>query len=66
MNSSGLAFCLGLCLLSVLENPVVFPVPAFNGFMKKRSFNVQGLVLQEVSLVFAVCTLLLYFGCSLP
>ena len=37
----------------------MFPSPETNGFMKKRSYNVQGLVLREVSLVNAVCTLLL-------
>lgn len=37
-----------------------------NGFMEKRSYTVQGLVLQEGSLVYVVCTLLLCFGCSFP
>ena len=37
-----------------------------NSFMKKRSYTVQGLALQEVSLVCAVCTLLPCYGCSFP
>ena len=44
----------------------MFPAPERNGFMKKRSYNVQGLALQEVSLVCAVCTPLPCHGCSLP
>ena len=42
----------------------MFPAPKNNGFMKERSYNVQGLVLQEVSLVYAACTLMLCYGCS--
>ena len=42
----------------------MFLAPKGNGFMKKRSYTVRGLVLQEVSLVYAVCTLLLYLACS--
>lgn len=42
----------------------MFPAPESNGFMKKRSYIVQGLVLQEVSLAYAEGTLLLCFGCS--
>jgi len=37
-----------------------------NGFMKKKSYTVQDLVLQELSLVCAMCTLLLCFGCFFP
>ena len=48
----------------MLGKPVMFHAPERNGFMKKRSYTVQGLVLLEVSLVYAVCTLLLCFGCS--
>ena len=65
MNSSILAFCVGLCLLCV-RKLVMFPAPKSNGFMKKRPYAVQGLPLQEVSLVYAACTLLLCFGCSFP
>ena len=43
----------------------MFSAAETNGFMKKRSYTVQGLALQEVSLVYAVCTLLLCFGCPL-
>ena len=42
----------------------MFPAPESSGFMKKRSYNVQGLALQEVSLVCAAYILLLYYGCS--
>lgn len=42
----------------------MFPDPVSNGFMKKRSSIVQGLVLQEVPLVCAACSLLLCFICS--
>ena len=42
------------------------PTPESKGFMKKRSYNVQGLAHQEVSLVCAVCTLLLYYGFTTP
>ena len=50
---------------SVLGKSIMVPAPESNGFMKKRSDNVQELVLQEVSLIYAVCTLLLCYGCSL-
>ena len=50
----------------MLEKPVKFLPPESNGFMKKRPYTVQGLVLQEVSLVYSVYTLLLCFGCSFP
>ena len=43
----------------------MFPPLESNGY-KKRSYTVQSLVLQELSLVYAVCTLLLCFGCSFP
>ena len=43
---------------SVLGEPVMFLAPESNGFMK-RSYNDQGLVLQELSLVYAACNLLL-------
>ena len=39
---------------SVLERPVNSPAPESNSFMKKRSCSIQGLVLQGVSLMFAV------------
>ena len=51
-------FCL------VLFYVLGLPAPKSNGFMKK-SYTVHGLVLQEVFLVYAMCTLLLY-GCSIP
>ena len=63
LNSSILAFCLGLSLC--VGKSVKFPVPERNGFVKKKSYTVLGLVLQEVSLVYAVCTLLLCYGCSI-
>ena len=44
----------------------MFPPPDRNGFMKQRSYTVQNLALQEVSLVYAMCALLLFFGCSFP
>ena len=50
----------------MLEKCIMLPVPASNDVMKKRSYNVQGLALQEVSLVCAACTVLLCFGCSIP
>ena len=43
----------------------MFPAPESNGFMEKRSYTVQGLSLQEVSLVYAACALLLCFDCSI-
>ena len=43
----------------------MFPAPESNSFMQKRSYTVQGLVLQEVSLAYAECTLLLRYGCSI-
>ena len=51
MNSS-IFFC-------VLEKSVIFPALESNSFMK-RSYNVKGLVFQGVSLVCAVCIVLLY------
>lgn len=50
----------------MLEKPVMFPAPESNGFIKKISYTAQSLVLQEVFLVYAVCTLLLCFGCFFP
>lgn len=50
----------------MLVKSVTFPAFESNGNIKKRSRTVQGLVLQEVFLVYVVCTLLLYFGCFLP
>ena len=44
----------------------MFPAPESPGFMKKRSYTVQGLGHQEVFLAYAVRTLLLCFGCSFP
>ena len=41
------------------------PAPKSHGYIKK-SYTVLGLVLPEVLLVYAVCTLLLCFGCSFP
>ena len=49
----------------VLGKTVMSPGSESNGFIK-RSLTVLGLVLQEMSLAYAVCTLLLYFGCSFP
>lgn len=40
------------------------PVPESNGFIKERSYILQGLALQELLLMYAVCPLLLFFGCS--
>ena len=37
----------------------MFPAPESNGFMKKRSYYIQDLELQEMSLVCGICTLLL-------
>lgn len=51
--------------VSVLEKLAIFPAPDTNGFMKKRSCSVQWLEVQGVSLVCALCTLLLCFGCSI-
>ena len=42
----------------------MFPSPESNSYIKKRSYTVQGLALQKVFLVYAVCILLLHFGCS--
>ena len=66
MNFSILAFCLGFCLLPVLEKPIMFPILENNGFIMKRPYTVGSLMLQEVSLGYAMCTLLLCFGCSFP
>ena len=41
------------------------PAPESNGLMKKRPCSVQGLVPQGVSLMCAVCTLLLCCGSSI-
>ena len=43
----------------MLGKPVMFPASESNGFMKKRSDTLQGLMLQKVSQVYGVCTLLL-------
>ena len=43
----------------------MFPAPESNGFMEKRLYTIQGLVL-ELSLVYSVCTLNLSFSCSFP
>ncbi|XP_027440203.2 alpha/beta hydrolase domain-containing protein 17B-like [Zalophus californianus] len=48
------------------KKPVMFPIPESTGFMKKRSYSVQILALQEVSVVGAAGTLLLCFDCSVP
>ena len=44
----------------------MFPAPESNGFMKKRSHSVQGLVLQGVLSGVSSCTLLLCYSCSSP
>ena len=44
----------------------MFYAPESIGFIKERLYTVQGLALQEVSLGYAVCPLLLGFGYSLP
>ena len=45
----------------------MFSAPESNGFIKKRSYTVQDLVLQEVCLVCAACThSAVCFGCSFP
>ena len=44
----------------------MFPSSESNGFMKKMVYNAQGLAIQEVFFVHAVCTMLLCFGCSFP
>ena len=46
----------------MLGKPVIFLAPESNGYFKKRSYTDQGPALQEVFLVYAVCTLLLCFG----
>lgn len=43
----------------------MFPDPENNSFMKKEPYTVQSLVIHKVSLVYAVCTLLLCFGGSI-
>ena len=43
----------------------MFLAPESNGFVKKRSCSVQGLVLQGVSLMCTTCILLLCSGCSM-
>lgn len=48
----------------MLGKLVTFSASESKGFMK-RSYNVQSLVLQEVSLVYAACTLLWYYDCSI-
>ena len=50
----------------VSGKPVMFLAPENNDFVKKRSYTVQGLILQEVFLVYVVCILLLCFVCSFP
>lgn len=49
----------------MLEKPDMFPDPECNGFMNKSTCSIQGLMLQEVSLVGAACALVLYFGCCI-
>ena len=44
----------------------MFPAPENNGYIKERSCTAQGLGREEVFLAYAVCTLLLCFGCSFP
>lgn len=44
----------------------MFPASETNGYIKKTLYTVQGLALWEVSLVYAVCTMLLGFGLSFP
>lgn len=52
MNSSILAFCLGLCPLLSVKKLVMFLATENNGFVKKKSCSVQGLMLQRVCGVF--------------
>ena len=67
MNSSVLTYCVSLSVFfCVLRKPVMFPAPKANGYIEKRLCAEQGLTLQEVFLVNAVCILLLCFGCSFP
>ena len=49
-----------------LGKPFMFPAPESNDFVMKRLYIVQGMELQEQYLVYAVCILLLYFGCFFP
>ena len=49
-----LSRCLSSC---VLGKPIIFPAPESNSFMKKSFYDVQGPVLQEVSLVCGACPL---------
>ena len=66
MNSSVLAqsLGLGLCLSLCIRKVCCVSCSWEYGFIKKRSYTVQGLVLQEVSLLYAVYSLLLCFDCS--
>ena len=48
----------------MLGKLVMFLAPECDGFMKKKSYTFQGLVLQEVCLVYPVYSLLLCFGYS--
>ena len=66
MNSSVSAFCLGVSLLLCVRKTCYVSCPREYGFMKNRPYIVQGLELQEVSLLYAACTLLLCYGCSVP
>ena len=43
----------------------MFPASESNGFMKKRSYSVLGLMLQGMPMVWAACALLLCFGFSI-
>ena len=50
----------------MLGKPVLFSAPEDNGYIKNRSYTAQSPGLQEVFLAYAVCILLLCFGCSFP
>ena len=50
----------------MLGKCVIFPAPESNGYIRKGFYTVGGLALQELSVVCAVCTLLLCFACSFP
>ena len=64
-NSSILSLCLGFCLLHVKKTCYVYCCWEYY-HIKKGSYTVQSLALQEVFLVYAMCTLLLCFFCSSP
>ena len=49
----------------MLGKAVNFLAPECQGFMKNRSYSVQGLVFQGVSQLCAECTLLLCFDSSI-